>query len=157
MVEIFNDKKVNDIVDSLDCILFVGDRLKDDKQERDKLRKMIKRWCNELDRKDRIDEEYEENTTLGINANYISSNEIKIQNNSINNGGSTDYYKFKENWKECQDIIEDRELNFSQGNIFKSAFCFNIGRHSATDYERELNKIIYFANRELERIKREIL
>lgn len=97
------------------------------------------------------------NNTLGINANYISSNEIKIQNNSINNGGSTDYYKFKENWKECQDIIEDRKLNFSQGNIFKSAFCFNIGRHSATDYERELNKIIYFANRELERIKREIL
>lgn len=157
MVEIFNDKKVNDIVDSLDCILFVGDRLNDDKQERDKLRKMIKRWCNELDRKDIIDEEYEENTILGINANYISSNDIKIQDNSINNGGSTDYYKFKENWKECQDIIEDRKLNFSQGNIFKSAFCFNIGRHSATDYERELNKIIYFANRELERIKREIL
>ena len=76
-----------------------------------------------------------------------------IDDKSLNNGGSTDYYKFKENWKECQDIIEDREMNFSQGNIFKSAFCFNIGRHSATDYTRELNKIIYFANRELERIK----
>ena len=76
-----------------------------------------------------------------------------IDDKSLNNGGSTDYYKFKENWKECQDIIEDREMNFSQGNIFKSAFCFNIGRHNATDYTRELNKIIYFANRELERIK----
>lgn len=72
---------------------------------------------------------------------------------SLNNGGSTDYYKFKENWKECADIIEDREMNYNQGNIFKSAFCFNIGRHNATDYTRELNKIIYFANRELERIK----
>lgn len=80
---------------------------------------------------------------------------ILLDDNSINNGGSTDYYKFKENWKECQDIIEDREMNFSQGNIFKSAFCFNIGRHSATDYTRELNKIIYFANRELERVKKE--
>ena len=78
-----------------------------------------------------------------------------IEDKSLNNGGSTDYYKFKENWKECQDIIEDRELNFSQGNIFKSAFCFNVGRHSATDYVRELNKIIYFANRELERVKNE--
>ena len=76
-----------------------------------------------------------------------------IDDKSLNNGGSTDYYKFKENWKECQYIIEDRELNFSQGNILKSAFCFNIGRHSATDYTRELNKIIYFANRELERVK----
>ena len=72
---------------------------------------------------------------------------------SLNNGGSTDYYKFKENWKECADIIEDREMNYNQGNIFKSAFCFNIGRHNATDYQRELNKIIYFANRELERVK----
>ena len=95
-------------------------------------------------------------------SNHFNSDEINdffeiVNNNSLNNGGSTDYYKFKENWKECQDIIEDRELNFSQGNIFKSAFCFNIGRHNATDYTRELNKIIYFANRELKRIEKENL
>ena len=82
---------------------------------------------------------------------------FEIVDNSINKGGSTDYYKFKENWKECADIIEDREMNYNQGNIFKSAFCFNIGRHNATDYERELNKIIYFANRELKRIEKENL
>ena len=70
-----------------------------------------------------------------------------------NNGGSTDYYKFQPHWEDCQDIIEDRHMNFSQGNIFKTAFCFNQGRHEATTYERELNKIIWFANRELERIK----
>ena len=82
---------------------------------------------------------------------------FEIVDNSINKGGSTDYYKFKENWKECADIIEDREMNYNQGNIFKSAFCFNIGRHNATDYERELNKIVYFANRELKRIEKEKL
>lgn len=70
-----------------------------------------------------------------------------------NNGGSTDYYKFNQNWKECQDVIEAKEMNFAQGNIFKASFCFNQGRHDATTYERELNKIIYFAKRELERIK----
>ena len=78
--------------------------------------------------------------------------EIKSLDNSFNNGGSTSYYKFEEDWKECQDIIEHRDMNFSQGNIFKSAFCFNFGRHNATDYQRELNKIVYFANRELKRI-----
>lgn len=72
---------------------------------------------------------------------------------SKNNGGSTDYYKFDANWKECQDIIEARNMNFSQGNIFKASFCFNQGRHNATTYERELNKIKYFCDRELERIK----
>ena len=70
-----------------------------------------------------------------------------------NNGGSTDYYKFEPEWKECADIIEARVMNYNQGNIFKSAFCFNVGRHSGTDDERELNKIIYFTERELQRIK----
>lgn len=73
---------------------------------------------------------------------------------AVNNGGSTDYYKFQPDWNECQDIIESRKMNFSQGNIFKSAFCFNVGRHNATDYKRELNKIVYFAQRELERISK---
>ena len=67
-----------------------------------------------------------------------------------NNGGSTDYYKFKPNWKECGDIIEDRDMNYNQGNIFKAAFCFNAERHAGTNRERELNKIIYFAQRELQ-------
>lgn len=74
-------------------------------------------------------------------------------NSSENNGGSTDYYKFNPKWKECGDIIEARDMNYNQGNIFKSSFCFNVGRHDGTDYERELNKIIYFAERELKRVK----
>lgn len=75
-------------------------------------------------------------------------------NPSDNNGGSTSYYKLDPYWKECGDIIEARNMNYNQGNIFKVAFTFNIGRHSGTDYERELNKIIWFANRELELLKK---
>ena len=71
---------------------------------------------------------------------------------AINNGGETDYYKIEPTWKSFQDVIESREMNYAQGNIFKVAATFNVGRHSGTHYERELNKIIYFANRELERI-----
>lgn len=73
-----------------------------------------------------------------------------------NNGGSTDYYKFHPAWTDCQDVIEARSMNFSQGNIFKVAFCFNVGRHSAVTYERELNKIIWFAQRELDRLQKEL-
>ena len=72
---------------------------------------------------------------------------------TANNGGPTHYYDFEEGWKEAGDVIEGRGMNFNQGSMFKVAFCFNIGRHSATNYERELNKLIYFAERELERIK----
>lgn len=127
----------------------------------DKL-KYIGSWANFT-----IDKTYEIATQKLADKNFIifddnnSSNEFTIpmidfhfekQDNSINNGGSTSYYKFEEDWKECADVIEDREMNYNQGNIFKSAFCFNIGRHNATDYTRELNKIVYFANRELKRI-----
>ena len=72
--------------------------------------------------------------------------------NAKNNGGSTDYFKLASSWKGCQDIIEARDLNYAQGNILKAAFCINIGRHKGTTYERELNKIIWFATRELNRI-----
>lgn len=75
-----------------------------------------------------------------------------VEEKGHNNGGSTDYYKLKKEWKDCSDIMEDRAMNYNQGNIFKSAFCFNVGRHDGTDYERELNKIVYFAERELKRI-----
>lgn len=71
---------------------------------------------------------------------------------SKNNGGTTDYYQIKPQWKQAQDIIEERNMNFAQGNILKAAFCFNTERHTGTNYERELNKIIWFCNRELSRI-----
>lgn len=72
--------------------------------------------------------------------------------NAKNNGGDTYYYLIPDNAKYCQDIIESREMNFSQGNILKAAFCFNMQRGDS-DYERDLNKIIWFANRELDRIR----
>lgn len=78
-----------------------------------------------------------------------------MADDTINNGGSTDYYQFEEEWVECADVIEARKMNYNQGNIFKASFCFNQGRHQGTDALRELNKIVYFANREIKRISRE--
>ena len=86
----------------------------------------------------------------------LSQDMTKKARDCHNNGGSTDYYKFHPTWTDCQDVIEARGMSFSQGNIFKVAFCFNIGRHSAVTYERELNKIIWFAQRELDRVQKEL-
>jgi hypothetical protein len=68
-----------------------------------------------------------------------------------NNGGSTDYYKIPEGVKDLQDLIELKSMNFAQGNMFKALFRAGIDHHSS--YERDLNKIIYFAERELNRIR----
>ena len=70
-----------------------------------------------------------------------------------NNGGSTNYYKIKSEWKDVQDVIEERNMNFAQGNILKAAWCLGTTRHKGTNYERELNKIIWFCERELARLK----
>ena len=72
---------------------------------------------------------------------------------SENNGGSTNYYKIKSEWKDIQDVIEERNMNFAQGNILKAAWCLGTTRHKGTNYERELNKIIWFCERELARLK----
>jgi len=83
----------------------------------------------------------------------IKAHNVSI--NSINNGGSTDYYKLKDGLKDVQDVIEWRDMNYAQGNILKVAMTFNVDRHSGTDAIRDLNKIIYFAERELKRIQSE--
>lgn len=70
-----------------------------------------------------------------------------------NNGGDTNYYAIKREWITLNDVIEEREMNFAQGNILKASFTLNTGRHSGTNYERELNKIKYYCDRELKRIK----
>lgn len=72
---------------------------------------------------------------------------------SDNNGGSTDYYKIPDSAKDLQDLIEYREMNFAQGNMFKALYRANAEDNDHSSYERDLNKIIWFAEREKKRIK----
>ena len=69
------------------------------------------------------------------------------------NGGSTPYqYSIPSDAKELQDLIEYRNMNFAIGNIFKA--CYRMGLKEGVDELYDLNKIIFFAEREKERIKR---
>ena len=81
--------------------------------------------------------------------------QLYIEEKSKNNGGKTDYYQLPEWIKDFDDFAEWRQLNGNQFNIGKVAWTFNVGRHSGTDYQRDLNKIIHYAQRELERLKRQ--
>jgi len=68
------------------------------------------------------------------------------------NGGSTPkQYGLPEGAKELQDLIEHREMNFALGNIFKAVY--RLGNCDHSDDIRDLNKIIWFAQRELDRRK----
>ena len=85
-------------------------------------------------------------------------NEEYEKDNSINNGGKTDYYQLENapfSINDFDDFAEWRGLNGNQFNMGKVMWTFNTGRHSGTNYERDLNKIIHYANRELLRLKRD--
>lgn len=77
--------------------------------------------------------------------------------NETNNGGKTDYYQISSapfGINDFDDFAEWRNMNGFQFNMGKVMWTFNVGRHSGTDYERDLNKIIHYANKELQRIRR---
>lgn len=73
-----------------------------------------------------------------------------------NNGGDTDYYRLPETAKKpnsmIQDLIEYKEMNFAVGNMFKATYRLSSDDH---DTVRDLHKIIWFANREINRIEKE--
>ena len=60
------------------------------------------------------------------------------------------YYELPEGAKELQDLIEYKDMNFALGNIFKAVY--RLGQKPDNDRHYDLEKIIWFANRELKRI-----
>jgi len=68
-----------------------------------------------------------------------------------NKGGSTpEQYGIPEWAEELQDLIEFREMNFAVGNIFKA--CYRMGKKDGADPLYDINKILYFAQREKNRL-----
>ena len=66
-------------------------------------------------------------------------------------GLSSSYYELPEGCKELQDLIEYKNMNFARGNVFKAAY--RLGDKPGTDQIYDWEKIIWFANREIERLK----
>lgn len=67
-------------------------------------------------------------------------------------GWASSYYELPEGATELMDLIEYRGMSFAVGNIFKAAY--RLGNKEGTTAEYDLRKIIWFAQRELDRITR---
>ena len=65
-------------------------------------------------------------------------------------GGSSSYYKIPEGSKDLLDLIEHKKMQFGRANIFKA--CYRLGEKDGTTDRYDLNKIIFFAQRELDRL-----
>ena len=67
-------------------------------------------------------------------------------------GWTTSYYRLPEGAVELQDLIEAREMNFAEGNIFKAGY--RMGGKPGIDKIYDLHKIIWFAKREIARLEK---
>lgn len=72
----------------------------------------------------------------------------------VSDGGSSSYYELPQGVSELQDLIEHRNMNFAIGNIFKA--CYRMDAKEGIDAVYDLNKIIWYAEREKARIQKAI-
>lgn len=67
-------------------------------------------------------------------------------------GSSADYYKLPPNSSQLQDLISYKNLNAQIGEIFRE--CYRYGQASHSDEMRGINKILFYAQAELERLEK---
>lgn len=79
-----------------------------------------------------------------------------MTDNAENNGGKTGYYDVPPGAETLNDLIEHKNMPFWRGEILKAAYGLE-GRteKNGGSEVRELNKIIYYANRRLRQIAKE--
>jgi len=103
----------------------------------------------------------EEENELDLIELFRDAEELNLSNPSsedtselvdTSNGLSASYYVLPIGATQIQDLIEHKEMNFSQGNILKA--IYRLGSKSNIDAKYDLEKIVYFAERELKRIQK---
>ena len=67
-------------------------------------------------------------------------------------GLSANYYKLPKDAKELQDLISFKNMNAQVGEAFRSLYRYGQCSHSSK--EREIKKVLYYCQRELERLNK---
>lgn len=65
-------------------------------------------------------------------------------------GSTASYYELPKQAKELQQLISHKNMNAQMGEIFRATYRYGEVAHS--ECERDLKKIIFYANAELERL-----
>jgi len=67
-------------------------------------------------------------------------------------GGATDYYDLPAGATTLYDLIEHRDMNFSEGNVFKAVY--RMGTKEGVDHLYDWRKIKFCAEREIARLEK---
>lgn len=87
-------------------------------------------------------------SSKGTNHQQIAKPKPKI----ASDGGATGYYDLPAGCNTLYDLIEHKNMNFSEGNVFKA--IYRMGDKEGIDTLYDWNKIKFCAEREIARIKR---
>lgn len=68
----------------------------------------------------------------------------------VSDGSTSSYYVLPDGAKELQDLISFRNMNAQLGEIFRAAYRYGLCPHSPR--RRDIKKIIFYAQAELDRI-----
>ena len=79
-------------------------------------------------------------------------NHYQQQEQTAPGGSNPKQYSLHAGAQELQDLIEYRAMNFAVGNIFKAAY--RLGHCDHGDELRDLRKIMWFADREIQRLSK---
>lgn len=99
---------------------------------------------------------------LGPPSKQSNGTEKQPANQSLNNGGETNYYDLPpESSRPCiDDLIEFKKMQRWQAEVFKSSYAIADRAKRATDgsssESRELNKMVYYVNRRLKQLGEEV-
>ena len=72
----------------------------------------------------------------------------KYETHASFTGGSSDYYDLPPNCKTLQDVIEGKGMSYTQGNILKAAYRWDV-----KGLAYNLEKIRWFASDKLRRLR----
>lgn len=76
-----------------------------------------------------------------------------MEDNKIYSDGSTaSYYELPKGATELQHLISHRDMNAQIGEIFRA--CYRYGQVGHSPKIRDIKKIIFYANAELERLEK---
>jgi hypothetical protein len=64
---------------------------------------------------------------------------------TVSDGGSSNYYKLPAAAVDLQDLIEDKEMSFARGNLFKA--LYRMGEKDGIDVGYDLKKMQWFLDR----------
>lgn len=67
-------------------------------------------------------------------------------------GKSADYYKLPDGATQLQDLIAERDMNAQIGEIFRACYRYGLVAHSPK--LRDINKILFYAQAEKERLEK---